>query len=322
VDCQLDLLRRIQRRHLLLGSPLTTLAKLQDPLWRANWLNRIDVAHPQTRLFASEAEPGWLQKQVGASGGEHICRYEGESASSSDGDRSVYYQQYLCGRSLSVTAIVSADSVRIVGYADQTPARPEDSFRFDGARAIRASSLDSDLRRSLNRVVTAAADTLPLAGLVSFDFIVSQRDHNDSQSCFLLEINARPSANFELFDASGALFSAHLEACAGVRRIGARQRRPHRLVDYTPSKLRRGFSVVYAARPVSMPANFAWPHWARDRSPAGRYCAVNEPLCTVHAETAHCRELAELLAQRRKQIHNRFQRSSMVEVGTDQGVVV
>jgi len=322
VDCQRDLLTRIQRTHRLLGAPLSTLANLQDPQWRANWLSRIGVAHPETRLIAPQAQSGWLQKQAGASGGEHICRYESDSASRSAGDKSVYYQQYLRGRSLSVTAIVSADSVRIVGYADQTPAGDGESFRFEGARAITATSLESDLSRSLNRAVLAAVDSLPLAGLVSFDFIVCQSADSDGEFCYLLEINARPSANFELFDANGALFRAHLEACDSVRRMGSRQRGPHRLVDCSPTKLRRGFSVVYAARPVSMPANFSWPHWARDRSPAGRFSDINEPLCTVHADTAHGGGLAELLAKRSKQIHNRFQRSSIVEGGTDQGNVV
>jgi len=319
VDSQFELLEQIQATRCLLGSPVSSLRKLQEPMWRADWLRRIGIAHPQTRMTVPACTKAWLSKRIDGSGGDHIqiCGSDVEPDPATDvssaGTESNYFQRHVKGRSLSITALICSGEARIIGYADQTPSVIDNTFRFAGATAIDPVTLNHRLRRSLDDCILKVASSLSLVGLVSFDFIVDDPSVDgsaDTNACWLLEINARPSANFELFDHTGELFRRHLQAGIEMRERRNNEIAPHRLVDCVKTKLRRGFSVVYADRPFKMMADFKWPCWTRDRSPAGRQTGINQPLCTVHGVEETHGGLSQLLKTRQAHIESMFYQSS------------
>ncbi len=292
IDLQPALLSRIAERRQVYGTPAAVLAHLSHPAWRRRWLRSCGVAHPDTRLRAPSDVSGWIRKRRLASGGYHIVP---ASCAPSAGEdlRRWYYQRYHVGMSLSVTALCSAQALRVVGFAEQTPVDVARSFRFGGACGLGDDDWPRRWRQRVEHSVARLSGNCAARGLVSFDFVVNDND------CVLLEVNARPSANFELFDEAGTLFRQHLEAC----RDGSRTKAAAHLQGYVPPdeksrRLLRGYSVVYADRPVTVPPAFDWPDWVRDRAGVGTTIGEGEPLCSVHAQHYSGKELRQLLAQR------------------------
>jgi predicted ATP-grasp superfamily ATP-dependent carboligase len=107
---------------------------------------------------------------------------------------------------------------------------------------------------------------LPLAGLVSFDFLlVGEQPH-------LLEVNPRPGATLDVFDdAMGMLFHAHMAASRGLSAP---------LPNLAGS---RSAAILYAdAGPLVVPP-VAWPSWTADRPHAGTRIPRGRPIATVMA---------------------------------------
>lgn len=308
VDQQFELLAQIGRHRRVYGTQPAVLARLYDPVWRQHWLIQQNVAHPQTQLNAPASPVGWLSKQRSGSGGQHIETLDHSARADSTRSQmnaskqqaaACYYQRRLSGLSLSVTVLVNSDSISVIGYADQTPERAPQSLRYSGAIELRDEDWSVDQRQRVEAIVQRLASDTQMRGLVSFDFLL------DEQNCWLLEINPRPSANFELFDHQGALFQSHIDACRG--RFDKVADGPLPVVNLSfreNQRLRRGFSVVYARQSTVVRSGFRWPIWARDRPRSGTNISIDEPLCTVHAQHTLDGELRRLLTERQALIHS------------------
>jgi predicted ATP-grasp superfamily ATP-dependent carboligase len=123
--------------------------------------------------------------------------------------------------------------------------------------------------------------------LNSADFMV------DGDDFWILEINPRPGATLDIFEADGAsLFTLHTGACAGD------------LPDEAPRlDGAKASAIFYAERDVIAPERFEWPSWSADRPNAGIAIKAGEPLCTVHAAAATGVEARALVDERSASVH-------------------
>jgi predicted ATP-grasp superfamily ATP-dependent carboligase len=68
------LIASLAKRFTLLGNDAEAIAKSKRPEAFFSLLDRLGIAHPETRLDTPEAPEGWLSKRIGGSGGAHVLR--------------------------------------------------------------------------------------------------------------------------------------------------------------------------------------------------------------------------------------------------------
>jgi predicted ATP-grasp superfamily ATP-dependent carboligase len=102
-----------------------------------------------------------------------------------------------------------------------------------------------------------------LKGLNSLDFIQA------GDKSFVLEINPRPSASMQLYDAD--LFNRHIKASQGE------------LIDCRLHSGYTGYQIVYAEQDILIPEAFAWPPWCMDLPGFGVMCRKGQPICSIIA---------------------------------------
>ena len=261
------LLSRLATGRKLMGNPPSVVAAVKDPRRLFPLLDRIGIRYPGVRYTPPAVPTGWLVKKAGGAGGTHVAH-----ATDAAPGRGRYFQRLEAGRVCSVLFLCDGRRARVVGFNEQWtrtvgPARP---FVYGGAVGglVLPVALERDLRLRLDALVEATG----LRGLAGLDFI--WRD----DEWLALEVNPRPTATLDLYDADFArgLFDTHLQACAGIL--------PPEGVEAAVRGIARAHSIVPAEGPWRLPEEFAFPAWCRDLPQPGHCFTAGEPICTIHAE--------------------------------------
>ena len=274
-----DVLNFLDQHWTLFGNDAAVVKACKEPGLFFPVLSRLGIPHPRTCVNVSQIVrqgKNWIIKKIGASGGGHI-RALGKGALIT---QDVYFQEKLSGRSLSVVFLANALNVTLVGMNELWTVAPE-KYDFRYAGAVTRLNLPVSITRLLEDIVTMLARELGLRGLCGMDVIV-----DDNGQCFVLEVNPRPTATFELHQTELGLCGPHILACEG-RLISL----PHH-ADFL-----RAHQVQYADREFIMP-EIIWPDWASDRPRPGRHIKVNDPVCIVHAQATCMNDIETLLQQR------------------------
>ncbi len=278
------LVATLAKKFTLLGSGADAIAQAKHPETFFPLLDRLDIAHPETRLDAPDTSEGWVSKRIGGSGGSHVLDVTPGTPTPGR-----YFQRRLEGSPASLLAVACGHKLSIVGFSRQwavgTGPRP---YRYGGAAG--PARLGEEIEARMAGAAWALNRAIGLTGLVSFDFLLN------GEAPFLLEVNPRPGATLDVFDdAKGSLFAAHVAACLGQ---GARDS-----LRTEPTPGARSAGVLYARdRPFTVPP-LAWPHWTADRPNPGTRIPRYRPIASVQAEgataleaQANCRQRLDELA--------------------------
>lgn len=269
------LMAELARRNPIRGAAPETVARLKDPASLAALLRTLGVAHPDV---AAAGGAGWLSKRVGASGGAHI-RPAADSAG-----RGRYAQRHVAGAPFSALFLADGRRAVVVGFSEQwtdpTPARP---YRYGGA--VGPVAVPPDRAAAVAAALSGIVAATGLVGLASADMLALP----SGAGFVLLEINPRPGATLDLFDAGAApsLLAAHLDACGGA------------LPDAWPdAEGARAMAVVYATRACA-PGRIERPAWTADWPADDRIVPRGAPVCTVLAAAAGPEAARALVETRR-----------------------
>lgn len=279
------LLTEIAKRWPILGTGATASARLKDPIWFAQVCDRSGVLFPEIALDALPEEDGWISKQVGGCGGNHVRWSDAQRPIGETTRR--YNQRFVRGTRFSLAALASRGETKALGFSRQWVDGTEDEpFRYGGAVGPLnpPASAAKAMRDGLRRIVRSAYETgTELTGLLSADFVVAD------DLVYLLEINARFGATVDIFDQPDApLLKLHIDACNGVL--------PEVLLPY-PNTCRAA-GLAWADAPLHFDDNFSWPEWTRDRSALPHSFERGEPIATVYAEGASESEAKALFDRR------------------------
>jgi len=276
-----QLLARLAQPWPLFGNGADKVARVKDPEIFAALCRDCDIAHPRVSLWPPAGRESWVAKRRGGSGGRHVA-----AASAKEFVDGVYYQSRVPGTPVSALLLANGVSAIVLGFSEQwaCPA-PRQPFRYGGA--VRPADIAPGLAERLAESACRLAAALSLTGLNSADFMV------DGDDFCILEINPRPGATLDIFEADGgSLFSLHMEACAGD------------LIDHAPRlDGAKASAIFYAERDVIAPERFEWPDWSADRPNAGIAIKAGEPVCTVHAGAATGVEARALVDKRLASVH-------------------
>jgi predicted ATP-grasp superfamily ATP-dependent carboligase len=270
------LLAQLARGRTLFGNRPDTIALLKDPALFFALLDAFDIAHPETRLDPPADVALWLVKRRGGAGGTHVKPARPHHRAG----RQRYFQKLQKGRTLSVLFAADAREASVIGCNEQWTAGDGQyaPYRYGGAVSgiVLPEHVAARIATMLNHLVAATG----LVGLNGLDFILDA-----AQVPQVLEINPRPTATIDLYDAnfSDGLVAVHVRACGGE------------LPRVSPIARPRAHAIVYATDAIRVPDAMQWPAWCTDIPESSSFIAGGAPLCSVHAEgdtSAQARDLA------------------------------
>ena len=277
-----QVLDRISKTRRLLGNTPESVSRVCDPKELFDALSSLDIPHPETQAGPPSNGGKWLQKSVGGSGGQHVCSF---SEAGNSENSAVYYQELKKGRTVTATALAYRSGAYVIGYSEQwcSDSPHVSPFTYGGAVSIEQSELPERTRTSIERSATAIAKLFNLCGLITLDTIV------DGDDWFLLEINPRPGATFELHEGEESYLRAHWDSFDGFHR---------KLNSGTTDGVYRAHSVVYAPKGLSAPENEIWSGWFSDIPGPGDKFYSGDPFCMVHAQASSSLEAQSLVRSR------------------------
>ncbi|MFI5013487.1 MAG: ATP-grasp domain-containing protein [Hyphomicrobiales bacterium] len=272
-----EILAQLAQIWPLLGNSADTVRRAKDPFGFARLCAKLDVPHPPVRETCPSNPRNWLGKRIGGSGGAHV-QAAGKAA---EGPGTIYYQRRVAGRAVSALFLADGEDARVLGFSaqwsDPAPHAPE---RYGGA--VRPAGIGQRLRHRLVRYLRSLAPALGLRGLNGADFLISGED------AWLIEINPRPGATLDLFDAA-SLFALHVDACRGAL--------PAQMPRFPGAA---AAAIAYAPRRISQMPQLDWPDWSADRQTAGSSVCAGEPLCTIKVKARSTGRAKALIEERIK----------------------
>jgi uncharacterized protein len=244
---------------------------VKNPTTFFAFLDGIGAPHPACQLVRPANTIGWLQKQIGGSGGVHIKPVLPLDLTEK---LPVYYQQQCAGEPYGCLFLADGSHAQVVGFHQQwcapSIAQP---YRFGGM--VSQAEISDEVAKKIDAYVQAITHHFGLRGINSLDFLLQNNDLR------MLEVNPRLSASLQLYSAKkGNLFAAHVQSCLG-------QAIDWPIVD----KKSRAMQVIYANKTVHVPADMDWPDWVADVPQPNSEIAAGAPICSVLAE-AHSAKLA------------------------------
>ena len=252
-------LRYLGSRLLVLGNLPDTFVKLHDKPAFFSMLDKLSIPYPEVCFSAPNSPDNWLVKPMQGLGGLGIKRYHPKDSVES----AVYWQKYQPGTQHSVLFLADGQEVQVIGFNTQwiVPLSENQEFIFSGI--INSCALLNEQKVLITAWLKKLVPVFALKGLNSLDFILAG-DKN-----FVLEINPRPSASMQLYDAD--LLNRHMRASHGELTDDFLQ------AGYT------GYQIVYAEQDVLIPEAFAWPPWCMDLPESGVMCRTGQPICSIIA---------------------------------------
>ncbi len=243
-------------------------------------LDALKITHPEVCLSPPEAPEDWLCKKIGGTGGRHIC-----AANQVDlhfVKPSAYFQRKMPGKPISMLFVADGNIAQTIGFNQQLIA-PTDAMPFRFAGAVSNIALQPNIYKDFEYAAQQLTRALNLRGINSLDAML------DGDALWMLELNPRVSATFELYE---NLLPRHLQGCAGSLEESLPQR-----------KTSKAQLILYANEAVNIPANFVWPHWAADIpalavGESSISMVKNMPICSVFAQ-AESAEVAQSVVQQR-----------------------
>ena len=254
-----DSLRYLADRLRVLGNTPETFINLHDKPAFFSGLDRLNIPYPRVCFKPPMFADNWLLKPMQGQGGVGIKRHYPEDCAGP----AVYWQQYQAGTQHSVLFLADGQGVQVIGFNTQWTVNLGVNREFMFSGIINHYELSTVLQQQITDWLRQLVPLFGLKGLNALDFIRSGDD------VWVLEINPRPSASMQLYDAD--LLTRHIKACRGE------------LTDYPQLCGYTGYQIVYAEQDVMIPDGFVWPDGCMDLPGSGVICRTGQPICSIIA---------------------------------------
>ena len=270
----------------IIGNAPHTVHSCKNPQLLAEFCNANNMATPTIAFSRPTNTLGWLQKQIGGSGGAHI---KPVLPLEIPVNHCVYYQKIQAGIPYSCLFLADEKNVQVIGFNEQWCHASEVlPYLFGGA--VSHADLSENVKATITEFIAKATLYFGFKGMNSCDFLLHEN------KVYVLEINPRLSASLQLYSAKkGDLFTAHVQACLGE------------LKDWpTVEKQAKAMHVIYANKvahapaemPLKVPADMDWPDWVCDIPQPNSDIAAGAPICTVLANARSAKLARKKLMQR------------------------
>jgi uncharacterized protein len=283
-------LTQINERITVFGNTSEVVNRCKKVNYFFNLCDRLGVPHPSVKTERPLHSNGWIQKEIGGSGGGHIQQYFDKQIAAKE---NVYYQQVQTGKSVSCLFLANETGIQVIGFSEQWLAElPEAPFSYGGA--VSHADINEQAKVRLKEYVANLSQSIGLLGLNSCDAIC------DGDNIYVLEINPRLSATISLYTHEmHDLFAKHVAACQHDLDANLMQfNRKH--------KNSYAHQVIYAKQDVKVKSDLNWPPWVCDLPRVGSRLMIGSPLCTVFAEAETPSQAKSLVHARAAEMYRKF----------------
>ena len=259
-------LRYLDNKLIVLGNSIDTFLRLQDKSDFFSSLDKLSIPYPEVCFVTPNNQAVWLVKPMQGQGGLGIQRYNPKHQA----DTPVYWQKFQAGTQHSVLFLADGKNAQVIGFNTQWTIDLGEGQEFIFSGIISSCDLLDEHKERITDWLDELVCEFRLKGINSLDFI--QAD----EMVFVLEINPRPSASMQLYDAD--LIIWHIKASQG------------QLTDYALlNKGYTGYQIVYAQQDVMISDAFKWPDGCMDLPEFGVTCRTGQPVCSIiaHQKQAH-----------------------------------
>ena len=249
-------------------------------------LDLFKIPHPKVfKNFPEPCDQTLLVKSITGCGGQHIRNID-EKTLLMSGE---YLQEYVEREAISVLFLAEnaegENLAHIIGFNTQWAApSQEQPFRFGGIASN--TELTSACIIKLCKIVRQLSAHFQLVGLNSLDVVIK------NEEIFVLEINPRLSASFELYAQDWLeifavdLLALHMICCSGQPLAWSVRKKLETLFEKNqPAK---AMQIIYAEHDIYLSGAIDWPEWVKDRpamTKIGQQKSINilkgNPICTV-----------------------------------------
>ena len=275
---QPNFLTEIAKLIPIIGNAPRTVQSCKNPQLLAEFCKFNHIATPIIAFSRPTNTIGWLQKQIGGSGGAHIKPVLPLEIPK---NHTLYYQKIQAGIPYSCLFLADEINSQVIGFNEQwcnsSAVLP---YRFGGA--VSHADLSENVKATVTEFIAKATLFFGLKGINSCDFLLHEN------KVYMLEINPRLSASLQLYSAKKSdLFAAHMQAC-----VGELKQWP------TVEKQAKAMHIVYANKTANVPANMDWPDWVCDIPQPNSEIAAGAPICTVLADARSAKLARKKVMQR------------------------
>jgi uncharacterized protein len=164
--------------------------------------------------------------------------------------------------------LADGQHLQVIGFNTQWTAQLSDNEAFIFAGIINHCPLADSHKAQITDWLTKLVPAFALTGLNSLDFI-----HAEGKN-YALEINPRPPASMQLYDAD--LLRRHLMTASPVEDWQSCSH-PLPQTGYT------GYQIIYAEQDIQIPDGYIWENGVMDTPAAGAICHTGQPICSIIA---------------------------------------
>jgi predicted ATP-grasp superfamily ATP-dependent carboligase len=266
----------------LCANSLKVVTRLREPHTFFEGLRELQIAFPPVQ-FESKPDSGeWLYKLTHSCGGMGITREHIDNANG-------YWQQEIAGLAISVLCISDGQEVVCLGVNQQYSTSSFAAYPYVYQGVLANAIVAPDIKEKTISYADKITKYFNLKGVFSLDMILAKQ--HGIEKLFVLEVNPRVSASFELYERINPglnLVDAHIRVCEGER-----------LCEIELSNSQSAYLIVYAENDCLISEQQVWPEWVKDKPESLRQISKNEPICSVHADAGESDDSLYLLLQRR-----------------------
>ncbi len=236
----------LEKRFNVAGNSAAVFESVQNKQTFFAALDSLKIPYPETHFSFPNESKNWLSKPLRGQGGVGINSQK----------KDIYWQHFYDGQAQagSVLFLANGEIATIIGFNTQWT---RDDFLFLGIS--NHSNLNDLQKTQIYSWLQSIVVHFNLRGLNSLDFIQTENE------VFVLEVNPRPSASMQLYNA--LLFKAHLTLKTEFSRT----------TDFS------AYQIVYAPQTVVIPKNFVWLESCQDLPPTGVIIHKKQPICSMIA---------------------------------------
>jgi len=274
-----DSLGYLTEKLVVLGNAHETFVALQEKRIFFSTLEALEIPYPDVSFMEPKLADDWLIKPMFGHGGLGIKRFR----KGSNIEKYVYWQKFLTGVQYSVLFLANGQYAQVVGFNTQWTLNSDENTEFIFSGIINSCDLRDEYKQNVIGWLEKIVPVYSLLGLNSLDFI-----HANGCS-YVLEINPRPPASMQLYDAD--LLSSHIRACNGD------------LTSNLPLQRRTAaYQVIYAEHDLTIPLQFYWPEGVVDIPKAGALIRKGQPICSIIVHEKNTPLVLVQLAIRQQQL--------------------
>lgn len=274
------------------GNSASVMESVNEPKQFFSGLDRIGVDFPRTEIakLPNDAKTDrWLYKFSQSCGGCGVSRVL--VADENDG----YWQENIDGDSISVLYLAGKSKSRLIGANKMLSKDFGEQMPYVYLGAVANYKIDKSIIEKIESYSNKIINHFSLVGVISIDMIIAK--HGDEEKIYVLEVNPRISASFELYERIYPdlnLVDEHIGVCEGEADSSMT------LTNTVLTSSVSAYRIVYADK-AGVISESGWPDWCKDIPELGRQISCGEPICSVYADE-HEGDMYLLLQEREKTI--------------------